>query len=163
MLTIRDLGIQAPFTPAMFREAARRNESLYNELLALNPAGEDHSDRNRAQDAAQAATICAEWMEAQGMESAMHVGPFHGVMPKEGQRVRIKRGVLVRSTHPSFTEEGKLSGKEQIIVVDRVYPGRFDRRPAFVHQGEVHWIGTNGYQRWTNLSNVELIEEEALT
>lgn len=162
MLTIRDLDIQAPFTPAAFREEAQRNEKLYQELLLQHPPGTTNAERNRAHDIAEAASICADWMEAQEIESAMHVGPFHGTMPKKGERVRIKRGSLVRSTHPSFTSDGKVSEREQVVVVHQVYAGYFDHghRPAYIHQGEVHWAGTNGYWRWTNLSNVEIVRDE---
>jgi hypothetical protein len=75
-------------------------------------------------------------------------------MIKKGDRVRIKRGAPVYSTHPRH--HGAIPAKRATVVTvyrtDEATPAHLGckARPAMVH-----WAGSGGYWKWCPLAWVE--------
>ena len=155
------------FTPASLLAIATAAEARYKALLAQFPPGTINRERNDAHDEMNRALACAVWMETSGHAELSHVGTFGQVNVVRGQRVRIKRGALVHSLHPSLPRDVVLE-RAQVVNLHFVDPGFVDpegmrmrrgREESFslVRQPRVTWSGTGGYWRSTDLTNVEVI------
>lgn len=117
----------------------------------------EHQRLCRAYQTAQSTLCCAlaaaAWLERAGLREARFVGPFGGPLPQKDQRVRIRRGALVRDARG----KARTSGRSQTILVHRVRKGWIDLDRT-VHNPEVVWAGAGGYWRWTDANDVEIME-----
>lgn len=76
--------------------------------------------------------------------------------PKAGDRVRVKKGARISSTHPSH-DGVKIAGRSYQVEVYTSFRGY---RSA---DGEdipptVHWAGSGGYWKWCPLEDVEVVD-----
>lgn len=143
------------------QQLARSEMARYEELRKTFPPGTINDMRNEALRNAEAAELCAQHMIKLGVTELAHVGPFHSFEVQRDQIVRIKKGALVFSTHPSFDSNGKVTTRPQQVKVrafDRGHVTIYGPRPNVVPPS-VKWAGSGGYWRWTDLNNVELISE----
>lgn len=141
-------------TPALLLAIAVRAN---DERELLSGAGDQASRDVRSQfyTLEEDALVCGQWMESHGLKSACNVGPFGPAEPRRGQMVTIRKGSLVRTTHPSGP---RTSARAQEIKVDSAHRGYVDHSARFgeekVREGEVSWAGAGGYWRRTALENV---------
>ncbi len=149
------------YTPATLLEIAAQAEARYKTLLLDHPPGSVHDGRNLAREEMEAALACAAWLEQQGIREIANVGPFVTTRCRRGDRVRVRRGARVYSTHPQTPREGVETQRSQVVTIHAVYQGYVntlaDPRQPEVVQGKVHWAGAGGYWRWTDINNVERI------
>ncbi|KWU26294.1 hypothetical protein [Burkholderia cenocepacia] len=158
------------FTKESLRQMADMAEKSYRELLVLHPPGTVHDGRNDAHDLMDRARICADWMEAHGIEQTANIGPFMTTLPKRLQQVRIRKGARIFGTGPKIGREGEITQRARVVVVHSVDKGYIDthtgrkwvdeRHAPVVVQARVHWAGTGGYWRWTDIENVEIVGEQ---
>lgn len=168
-----------PFTPESLRALAALKEAEYEALSLEFPAGTFHAGRNDARQLRDEALMCAQWMEAKGIESLMHVGPFMSApfvherptwRVLRGRKIRVRAGATIRSLHPS--KGGTIiTERARVVTLNDVYSGYVDvsgihRRTLdseretlikSVRQPEVVWAGANGYWCHADLNDVELI------
>lgn len=129
-------------------------------LLELAVQANSDQDHRLVEDAMNAAL----WMEEQGLAEAHQVGNFGGQHLVKGQKVRIKKGTVIRSMHPRHTRDNpKIAGRDYIITVFDTYTGHVNshwhphaRRWA-VRNHEVLWPGEGGYWCTVDSSLVELV------
>jgi len=143
------------------QQLALSEMARYEELSKAFPPGTINDMRNDALRNAETAELCAQHMVNLGVTELAHVGPYHSFEVQRDQIVRIKKGALVFSTHPSFDSNGKVTARHQQVKVhafDRGYVTTYGPKPNVVPPF-VRWAGTGGYWRWTDLNNVELISE----
>lgn len=141
------------YTVEKLLEISTKAEREYKELLNSFPPGTYNKDRNDARDLMFKAEICAKYMKDNGIEEIANVGPFESTIVKKGQRVRIKPGSYVRSTHPS-----KLNGtisRARIITVYSVNNGFCSIFSGEITNGSITWVGSGGYFFSTDINNVE--------
>lgn len=107
--------------------------------------------------AANAAILCAAWMEKRGIASLSCVGPF-GTRPQRGQKVRIKAGAHVHSTCHKLN---RVNARPYTVTVFDCYEGYagpdYSTGDEKVRNPEVHWAGSSGYWCWTSIENVEFV------
>ena len=155
--------IAGPYTPASLLALAERKDAEYRELLELHPPGTINEERNNAHDLSRVAFACAAWMEAGGHKELSHVGPFHSFMPNRAQKVLVRKGSVIFSTSPKMSCDGTVAGRDQVVTVHSMDQGfvvdEGRRGKPDVRQGCVHWAGAGGYWRWTELTNIELVEQ----
>ncbi|HJV96921.1 MAG TPA: hypothetical protein VJ608_12825 [Albitalea sp.] len=145
-------------TPAWLLETATRANERYRELSFLYPAGTVHTERNLMRELTDHALEVAAWMEANGEKEAIFAGPFGPALPRKGERVQIRRGAVVYSTHP----HQKMSTLQRALTVrvhsaDRGYvdtAARASRTEKRVTPAHIHWVGAGGYWRWTDAENL---------
>ena len=110
------------------------------------------------------AMTAAEWMEQQGIEEIAQIGNLGGKPDlKKGDRVRIKKGTVIRSMHPRHTRDNpKIAGRDYVVTLHDVYQGYLqshwhdhDRKP-FRNQ-EIVWPGEGGYWCHVDTSLVEVV------
>jgi len=89
------------------------------------------------------ALICALWMEKNGIEQLPAVGPFGGSPFRAGQRVTIKKGTFIQTTHPKGNRH---AGRDYTVTLQRVSQGYVHKidNPS-VYQPQVIWVGAGGY------------------
>jgi len=148
------------FTPESLLNDALRFEAVYLALLKQFPSGTYNEERNTARRNFDDALFCAAWMEQQGIEQLPNVGPFMTMSVSKGQQLRLKRGATIFGTGSGLPREGKQIVRTQVIkthYVDAGYVDRIDSQPRFC-QGKVHWVGPNGYWRWSDINNFDLVE-----
>lgn len=148
------------FTPDSLLNQALNFEVMYQTLLAQFPSGTYSEERNDARRKMNDAIFCADWMEKNGHAELPNVGPFMLLKPAKGQLLRLRRGSLIFGTGSGIPEGGKTTARVQTIKVhyiDEGYVDNIDREPRFC-QGKVHWVGPNGYWRWSDINNFELTQ-----
>lgn len=96
--------------------------------------------------------MCFIYMESRGLEGRFNVGPFTAFEIKPKQKVTIKKGSVVNSTHPSYPIAGKVLKKDQVVTVHDVDKGYVYE--SKVTNGAVHWVGAGSYYMWTDIDNV---------
>lgn len=153
------------FTVQSLRDMAADHERQYELLLKDFPPGTVHDGRNQAWDTMERARFCADWMAQRGIASARDIGPFMSMSLSRGDKVRLLKGARVFGTGPGITREGTVNARNRIITVFSFDRGHIDRYvrgtsecPVLV-QARVHWAGTGGYWRWTDVEGVELIDQ----
>lgn len=156
------------FTKESLRAQADEAEKRYKALLALHPPGTVHDGRNQAYDEMERARLCADWLEVHGIDNVADVGPFMTTELKRGDRVRIRKGARVFGTGSGIPREGEVIARARVVEVRDFYRGyinrnvgekwRDGREAPHIVQGRIHWSGTNGYWRWTDIENVELVK-----
>jgi hypothetical protein len=148
------------FTAQSLLADALNHEVVYRTLLEQFPSGTYNEERNLARRKMDDAFHCAFWIEKQGHVEIPNVGPFMTIKPVKGQLVRLKRGSVIFGTGSGIPEGGKTTIRAQTIKVhyiDEGYVDRIDREPKLC-QGKIHWVGPNGYWRWSDINNFELID-----
>lgn len=130
------------------------------DAASLAVTGFDRMDERRR---SEQALLCAEWMQANGLTEVEAIGPFGHKDLKRGQKVRIKAGAVIRCFCNEIPACGKAVVRPYTVTVhsadqgwvghDHHIRGRID-----VRNQQVHWAGTGGYWRWTDATNVEVIE-----
>lgn len=134
-------------------------------LLDIAIAAEAAKDRVTVEHA----LACASWMEEHGYtgDAALNfVGPF-GELPKlkRGDKVRVKKGALIWTTHPSVRKEvggdnHKRAGKTHTVTVDRMSPGHgtaLRRGEIEIRNPTVTWAGPGGYWCEVSLNDIEVL------
>jgi hypothetical protein len=151
------------FTVAGLRSQADQLSAVYEELLKKYPPRTYHEGRNDAHAQMEVVRICAAWLESKGLAEAKHVGPFMAFKLKRGQRVRLLKGAIINGTGNAIPREGQINARPRIFTVHDFNAGYVDRFEDSQHpkvvQARVTWVGAGGYWRWTDIDNVELIEE----
>lgn len=150
------------FTPESLLQIAAEAEVEYRALLKLHPPGTSNKERNDAYDRREKALLCADWMEKNGFKELSNVGPFMNTQLKKGDEIKVRKGAVIFSTHPSAGQKGTEAKRDQIIRVHSFDPGFVDTMPGAqngnVRQGRVTWPGTGGYWRWTDINNTAPIK-----
>lgn len=76
-------------------------------------------------------------------------------LPRRGDKVKVHKGAIVRSTHPSYPRQGKTLAREQTVEVHSVHTGSYNSHHAEDgigwHPVEITWAGSGGYWMCTNL------------
>jgi len=146
-------------TPNDLQRIAQEKQKELETWESSNPDGSASAPRKAARKKMEEALVCHEWMVSNGHEALANVGPFMSTSLEKGQSVRVKKGSVIRGTSSRYPIEGKVSKRQQTIVVHRVAPGYLDyyeSKPK-VKQAAVHWAGADGYWCWTDLNNVEIM------
>ena len=81
-----------------------------------------------------------------------------------GVRVRIPKGILIRSMHPRDPEGWFATRRSSVITVFGAGQGHFFepyKQPRDVNyvQAELTWAGTGGYWRRVKLRDVEILDD----
>jgi len=137
-------------------EIAIDQERIYKERSALFPAGTVDDLRNAARRRMDEALVVMEVMAQAGIAETPSIGNFHNGLPRQHQRVRIRAGAKVHSTHPALRGHGKVLSRAQTVTVSHVYDGYVNIHEHTVTNAQVNWAGTGGYWHWTDLANVEV-------
>lgn len=161
--------IEAPFTPAKLLAFATEQDELHKKLSIEFPAGTVHEGRNNARWMRDCALGCAQWMEKYGHTELVAVGPFIGMkLPKRDEKVRIKKGARVFSTDSRVPNEGQFIQRARVVTVRSTDAGYFNEHAyrmgersdeELLRQPQLRWSGTGQFWYWTDLTNVELIDE----
>lgn len=130
-----------------------------NSLLDTAIAAEQLGDHRVSMEAMAA----AEWMELRGVEQIAQIGNFGGQNLRKGDRVRIKKGTVIRSMHPRHSRDNpKVAGRDYVVTLHDVYNGympthyhRHESRP-FRNQ-QIVWPGEGGYWCHVDTSLVEIV------
>ena len=134
-------------------DLAIEQEAIYRELSAKFPPGTISRERSDAHQTHTQALIAADWMEKNGIRSALHVGPFSSVTIRAEKPIQIRSGSLILTTHPKGSVISTQSQK--IERFHRIDKGYVSERERAVVNPKLVWAGTGGYWRWTDLNNVE--------
>jgi hypothetical protein len=132
-------------------------EKEYLELRKNFPPGTYNKQRNDAFQLNHDALICAAWMEKEGIIEIENIGPFTSTLSKmldKNDRVKIKKGSIVHSTHPSIPREGIVTSKVQTVTIRSIDKGYI--QDETVKNGTVHWAGTGGYWKWCSINDVSI-------
>lgn len=154
-------ALQSPITLASLDAAIEKNNSIYQERLALFPPGTYDVARNDARDMLEFLAAARDWLVRSGKDSAQYIGPFGTISIKKGQRVVIKAGSEIRSTRGQPT----VSTRKRVVTVHYIDEGYIDRSCAepTVRQPVVTWAGAGGYWCRTALENVDTQASLALS
>ena len=139
------------FTPATLLNIAIDAEFAYHSAT-------NGDDRMEAFSLKERAMVCAEWLDAQPVKEMTHVGPFGEIPFKKGQKVRVKKGAVIQSTHPQKrTYKAGTSHTVELHLVCAGYVHTHHGLPE-MFDPMVEWAGTGGYWCWTHPNNVELVD-----
>lgn len=147
------------FTVKILLDMATEAEKSYLKLREKFPPGTYNKDRNDKYTEMHNALTCAAWMEKEGISEIENVGPFSSVLVKllkKKDRVKIKKGSIVHSTHPSIPREGIVTNRIQTITIfsiDKGYVNESDKGDE-VKNGSVHWVGAGGYWKWCSVNDI---------
>jgi hypothetical protein len=142
------------YTIKTLLDMAAEAEKEYLRLRKKFPPGTYNKDRNDKYAEMQNAITCASWMDRNGIIEAENVGPFNSTlvsMLKKKDRVKIKKGSIVYSTHPNIPREGIVTNKIQTVTIHSIEKGYMY---PDVKNGSIHWVGENGYWKWTDINNI---------
>lgn len=152
------LKLGQPVTPQLLLALAQQYEALRqsgDERLQ----GTAFKHAHEARIAAENAAACARWMQAQGLASLEHVGPFSAWLPRKGQQLRVRKGALVRGGKRDEPPGGTPAARAQAVVVDHFHRGyvEYVGRDTIVHQPLVVWAGAGGRWRQVDPNQTERI------
>lgn len=110
------------------------------------------------------AFAAARWMEEGGLTEVRQIGDFGGQKIAKGQRVRIRKGTIIRTTNPRYSRDNpKVAGRDYVVTAFDTYSGHIqshwhphDHRHA-VRNSEVVWPGEGGYWCYVDTSEVEVL------
>lgn len=143
------------YTAQKLRDMADEAEKEYNGVEGGGEIGRNMYNMMHS------ARICADHMDRNNIAEIFSIGPFTTELIVKGDMVRIKKGAVVRSTHPQFPREGKVATKSHTVKVHRVdngwTEGRQNHSPRITNS-EVHWAGTAGYWKWVDINDVEKVK-----
>lgn len=136
-------------------------EATYQRLLKIHPPGTFDKARNDAHWLQEQALICATWLEAHGMTELANIGSFMTTKLAKGQRVRIRKGSFVSTTHPQY-RGGLTTARDRYVTVFDVHAGYVDPSPRSntdqVQNPTIHWVGASSYWFWSDLNNVDILD-----
>lgn len=145
-----------PVTPDSLLAIAAEAKAQIGSMTGDSPdAWKARSDIRRI---LEQASMAAEWMNAQGIKEAVYVGPFGPKIDiNRGDRIRLKTGIRVTSTSNRLcTEATKRARVVNAWNVNEGWVGRGQQRGEIeVRNPQFHWVGTNSYWCWTDMTNVE--------
>lgn len=137
-------------TPDSLLDTAIKLQTLADDAKA---AGDPDAWKLRSE--ADRALLCGQFMEQRGITETRSIGPYSLVKPKDGQRVRIKAGAVIHSTSKRLR---RTLARAYSVKVHRFGEGHaWEERDIQIRNGEVTWVGTNGYWCWTDVGNVEIV------
>lgn len=143
------------FTADSLMEIAAAAERRYRALAAQFGPGIIHDERDDARREMEDAIAFAACMAENRVASARYVGPFGNPSSLPGERIRVAKGVRIFGTGPAMTKAGIQVGRALSVTVHSIHEGSVSRAEAgLVRQPTVHWAGSGGYWRWTDLNNV---------
>lgn len=110
-----------------------------------------------------AAMNAARWLEEMNLTERAQVGPFGSKAVVKGDRVRIKAGTIIRTTHPRYDRNNpKVAKRNYTITVYDVYSGSINSH-WHRHQVEqaardqtIVWPGEGGYWCYVSTSDIEV-------
>jgi hypothetical protein len=110
---------------------------------------------HRAEQKGDAALVCAAWLEKAGLAEVTTVGPF-GDEPdyQRGDRVRVKKGAIIRSTKTSLCRTASRTFVVRVFDHQKGWAG-MEWGESEVRNAKVEWVGAGGYWCWTDSNNVE--------
>lgn len=160
------------FTPESLIELSIENMAIYKAPGAGIPRTREQMDAYRL---ANQAETCALWLERFGSGAAVEqIGPFGAKKINKGDKIKIKKGAHLYTTHPKYKRNylpngetyDKIAGKDYIVEVHSVDNG-WAPEPGHYHDHElhhkvrnqqVHWAGEGGYWFWTDTTNIETFD-----
>ena len=102
-----------------------------------------------------------EYMEANGLDSAVAVGHYGLQSIPKGTRVRLKAGSTFWSTHPKFRGQGRQTNERaRYLTVFDVHNGYIDYTNigrAEVRNPEIVWVGAGSYWFYADINDVEIV------
>lgn len=158
------------YTPERLFNIAAESEAKYKELIVMYPPGTYNKERNDAHELMEMALSCAEYMEKNKIEEAIGIGPFCDISFKKGEKVRIKKGAIIHTTAPCILGNGpkiQLENKRNYVCTvfdfNKGWAGCHYKSQEFeVRSPQIHWVGSSGYWKWTDISGVEkVVDKEA--
>lgn len=146
----------------LFSQMVEAEEIMNRERRAPGQLISDaFSKARRLHDEAEAAI---RWMQEANLTEIEQVGPWGSKNIKRGDRVMIRKGAVIRTTHPRWNRDNpKVAGRDYAVEVHDVYEGYIQsnwhshRRDEAVRNQQVVWAGTGGYWCWVDSKDVELI------
>lgn len=129
---------------------AAEAEKRYLELSKDFPPGTYNKERNDKYQEREDALTCAMGMEQlmeHGINEIANIGPFHSFEVSNEECVQIRRGSVVHSAKGDSTLV-----RIQKVVVHSVDSGHVCN--GKIINGKIHWAGTKGYWKWTDINNV---------
>ena len=112
----------------------------------------------------EAALRAARWLEEMGLNEREQVGPFGGKTLQRGDKVRIKAGTVIRTTHPKYDHSNPKIAKRSYSVTIHSVDGGTISSHWHPHQvswaardQEITWPGEGGYWCYASTSDVEVI------
>jgi hypothetical protein len=135
------------FTPQSLLEYA-------TSLEALNERVPTASRRWEMRREANLALLCGSYMEQRKIPQAAIIGPFILWAPKGGERVIVRKGARIGSTHDRLRRE---CGRAYSVKVHSFSAGHVWQEGDRIQlrQPSVTWVGSGGYWCWTTLDSVE--------
>lgn len=154
------------YTKDRLLEIAVEAQSRYEARLALFPAGTYDLERNEARRLHESAMLAALSLEETGEREANAVGSFCDFTAFKGQKLTLKEGAMVRTTHPQKRGGYRNPRRREVTVHNQSF-GKVD--PYGHHQGsavrnpEITWVGSGGYWFWADINDFDLdgVESEA--
>ncbi|MNR87627.1 hypothetical protein D3C71_1309430 [compost metagenome] len=149
-------------TPAGLLELATNYESIYKARVAAGfGVGTYDKERNDARRNMELAEFCAAEMERAGITNAKAFGPFQEFKLVRGDKVRLKAGAKVRSTHPKYRGVGYINPKTRTVEIFDTHegyanPNAHHRDPSLRHP-EIVWVGTGGYWFYADFNDIEVM------
>lgn len=129
------------------------------------PSGTIQSDEYmRARRTMDGALTAARWLEEMGLTQRHQVGPFGSLPIVKGQRVRIKAGTVIRTTHPRYDRNNpKIAKRNYTVTVHDVYQGSLNTHwhrhqvEWAARDQEIVWPGEGGYWCYVPTHEVEVV------
>lgn len=113
------------------------------------------------------AMSAAKWLEDGGLTEVEQIGPFGRLDIKRGDKVKIKAGSIIRTTHPKydFYKNPKIARRSYTVNVHDVSEGWIangwwpHRRthPETHREQQITWAGEGGYWCWLYTKDIELV------
>jgi hypothetical protein len=129
-------------------------------LMTLAEQAEQDGDSRLSHDAFNA----ARWLEEQRLFERHQVANFGGKNIAKGQRVRIKKGTVIRSMHPRHSRDNpKVAGRDYVVTVYDVYDGWMGSSwhpheiTHAVRNAQIVWPGEGGYWCYVDTALVEIV------
>lgn len=101
----------------------------------------------------------AAWMEQHGVTEAVSIGPFGNADIKQGTKVRVRKGAKIGGTGTNVPDKAGATYTVEVVSIDAGSVSEDLRGEIRLRNQTVHWAGRGGYWRWTDVTNVEPIQE----
>lgn len=110
----------------------------------------------------EGAQAAIRWLREGGLTEAEQIGPFGSKNVKQGDKVMIRKGSVIHTTHPRWNHSNpKIAGRAYSVTVHDVYDGYIQngwhshKRDQAVRNQQVVWAGTGGYWFWVDSANID--------
>lgn len=124
-------------------------------------ACQENMSRYELYNTIERAMLCARHMEHNGIKEIKYIGPFGELPFKQGDKVRIKKGALIRGAK-GVNGGPKYAGRDYAVKAHNVFQGWVgqdsDHRNAGVdlRNPQISWSGKDGWY-YTDANNVEVV------